>query len=336
MTDRHARLDAFLDRAGWGMAERAPLAADASRRSYIRLTRPDGTRAMAMDAPPDAGEDVRPFVAMARHMRGLGLSVPEIRAEDVADGFLLLEDLGDDLLARHVAAHPGDEPALYAAAAAALAPLQDAPPPDTVADYAPLMPELAALAIDWYAPEAAAHRADLVDAMADALDALSGQPVLVHRDYHAENLLWLPERTGVARIGMLDFQDAMRGPAAYDLASLVHDPRRPVSGAARAAGIVAYAEATGAGDLSAALATCSAQRALRILGVFARLCLRDGKLRYLDFIMPTWAVLVRDLEHPALARLQRVAVHLPAPDPARLDALRAKAGTYAGRDRVPS
>ncbi|WGH77459.1 aminoglycoside phosphotransferase family protein [Jannaschia ovalis] len=332
MSARDRQIDAFLADAGWGAARRVPLAGDASLRRYIRLHGPAGT-AMLMDAPPGSGEDVRPFRDLATHLAGQGLSVPRIRAADVPAGLLLLEDLGDALFARHAAAHPGAEPELYAAAGALLGHLHAMPRPAGLPDYRPLMPDLAGLALDWYAPEARAQRPALVAAMAAALDAVAGPPVFVHRDYHAENLIWLPERAGAARVGLLDFQDAMAGPAAYDLASLIHDPRRAVSPAARRAATEAFRDATGiaADRLDAQIAVTSAQRALRILGVFARLCLRDGKTRYPEFIPATWQVLQDDLRHPVLAPLREICAALPAPDAARLDAIRARAGRLAGR-----
>lgn len=337
MTPRSTAIEAFLARAGWAGADRFPLAGDASSRSYVRLAR-GRTRAVLMDAPPEAGQDVRPFVAMAADLAARGLSVPAILARDETRGLLLLEDLGDDTFTTRLRARPAAEPDLYAAAAAVLARMQAAPPPASLPLYPEIMPDLAAVSIDWYAPEGAPHRAALVEAVRAALrhPALA-EAVLIHRDFHADNLLWLPDRDADARVGVLDFQDAMRGPREYDLASLIHDPRRPVSDAARAAALTAWAEATGrdADTVAAGVAICSAQRCLRILGGFARLCLRDGKTRYPDFIPATWAALMRDLDHPALAGLRAVALAaLPAPDAARLDAIRARAGTMAGRQRA--
>ena len=335
MTGRTEAMEALLARSGWAGAHRAPLAGDASRRCYVRLSQGEERRIL-MDAPPDPEHDVGPFIDMAEALAARGLSVPAIHARDAANGFLLLEDLGDALYSRHLLDAPEDEPLLYATAAAALARMQADPAPATLPAYPDLMPDLAGLAVDWYAP--GADRAGLVAAMRDALGHPSVRDrVLVHRDFHADNLVWLPRREGAARVGMLDFQDAMRGPRDYDIASLVHDPRRPVSDAAQTAARDAWADATGrdADDIAAGIAICSAQRSLRILGVFARLCLRDGKTRYVDFIPATWAALRRDLEHPALAGLRAVVDDaLPAPDAARLDAIRAGAGTRAGRERA--
>ncbi len=334
---------AFLDAAGWGAAARAPLAGDASRRRYERLTGADGARAVLMDAPPEQGEDVRPFLRVARHLGALGLSPPAILAADPERGLALIEDLGDSLYARVVEHAPQSEPALYEAATDLLAALHAHPPPDGTPDYGPPeMADRARLAALWYRPGLAGRSPDARDAeAADALEravraALEahapGRPVLVLRDYHAENLLWLPGRAGVARVGLLDFQDAAAGHPAYDLVSLVQDARRDVPVALHDAMIARYAAATGAdaAGLRSACAVLGAQRALRILGVFARLSLRDGKTGYAALMPRTWDLLQRDLAHPACAELREaVAQTLPAPDAAGLTRIRARAGTVA-------
>jgi aminoglycoside/choline kinase family phosphotransferase len=339
---REAAITAFLAAAGWAEARREPLAGDASMRRYERLRLPGGARAVLMDAPPATGEDVAAFVRIARHLAGLGLSPPAIIAEDIAGGFLLLEDLGDALFSRVVAATPGREVPLYAAAAEVLAELQRHPPPQGLPRLdAATMPEQAAIAFDWYLagatsrPAPDADRAGFVAALAEALERLAPagpEPVLVLRDYHAENLIWLPDRRGAARVGLLDFQLAHVGHPGYDLVSLVEDARRDVSRTAREAAIASFIAATGQsrGPLEAALAVLGAQRHLRILGVFARLALRDGKSRYLGLLPRVWAQLRRALDHPGLADLARAAAPLPPPDPTILARLEASCGTIPG------
>ncbi|MFY8145008.1 MAG: phosphotransferase, partial [Rhodobacter sp.] len=215
MPDRENRKAAFLRRAGWAGAERRFLAGDASARSYDRLTRA-GKTAVLMDAPPDTGEDVGPFVAIARHLTGIGLSAPGILAQDRDHGFLLLEDLGDDLFARLTIRDPSCEPALYAAAVDVLICLQAHRPapglPDAgAADWA----GAAAVALDWYRHAITGDRVDSAlfrQTVQTALEAHANGPrVMILRDYHAENLLWLPQRAGVARVGLLDFQLAQLG-----------------------------------------------------------------------------------------------------------------------------
>ncbi|MEM8823904.1 MAG: phosphotransferase [Pseudomonadota bacterium] len=334
MTDRAAKIDAFLASAGWSEARRAPLAGDASLRRYIRLHRGPET-AILMDAPPETGEDVRPFIAIADHLSAAQLSAPEIRHADAANGLLLLEDLGDDLLSQVAAKTPGIETDLYAAAAETLAVLQTIQAPE-LDPYSAEMPDLAATIVDWYAPEARAQRPAIETAIADALAHIPPGPnVMVHRDYHADNLIWLPDRDGPRRMGLLDFQDAMSGPPEYDLASLIHDPRRPVSPAAAQIALTTWLDATGIDATTAThrIAVCSVQRSLRILGrAFSRLCLHGGRESYLRFIPRTWTALQRELSHPALADLKALLDPiLPPPTQARLDALRAAKGRFQNR-----
>ncbi|HSF63377.1 MAG TPA: phosphotransferase [Paracoccaceae bacterium] len=320
-----AEADAFLATAGWGDATRAHLAGDASDRRYARLTRGDQT-AVLMDAPPGSGDDPADFVAIAQHLTGLGLSPPRILAQDLAHGFLLLEDLGDGLFARLIDRDPALETPLYAAATDVLVELERAPLPPGRPDLsAQDWAQAAAFALDWYALAATGTRpptGPFMAAMRDALEThAEGPRILILRDYHAENLLWLPDRTGLARVGLLDFQLGQAGQPGYDLISLLQDARRDVSRDVAHVMIRRYADATGRdmATLSARLATLGAQRALRILGVFARLCLVGGKPGYLPLLPRVWGQLQDNLRHPALAALARACTVLPAPTPALID-----------------
>jgi len=332
MSDRTALSRAFLQAAGWGAAPRRFLAGDASPRCYDRLGE-DAHTAILMDAPPDKAEDIRPFVAMARHLRGLGLAAPEVLAEDAANGFLLLEDLGDDLFARVLERAPDEEGALYAAATDVLAHLQAAPPPPGLPDHSPgFMAGAAGLSHSWYARAVTAAVPDpepLVAAMAQAMAAhCTAAPVLVLRDYHAENLLWLPGRSGLARVGLLDFQMGSLGQPEYDLISLLQDARRDVDPGTEARMIARFAAVTGRAPdaVATACAVLGAQRALRILGGFTRLSLHFGKPGYVRLIPRVWAHLQRNLSHPALAGV-RAAARLPDPDAAALQRIIDLCGT---------
>ncbi|MBE1286054.1 MAG: phosphotransferase [Rhodobacteraceae bacterium] len=332
MTDRSHLADAFLAQTAWGQARRAPLAGDASNRRYDRLTLPDtGETAVLMDAPPEKGEDVRPFVRIANHLRDQGLSAPEILAENAEQGFLLLEDLGDDLFARVIPEHPALEMTLYEAATDALVQVHQAPLPQ-LDRYGPrLMAEMAGLALSKYRtgirgePDEDLQRR-FENHFEDILRLTTkGDTVLVQRDYHAENLLWLPDRTGVARVGLLDFQDARAGHRAYDLVSLLQDARRDVPAGVEMQMIDRYIRATGVDDhaFRTAYTVLGVQRNLRILGVFARLSLEYGKPFYVELIPRVWAHLVRGLEHPSLAPVaETIRDALPAPTPENLDRLR--------------
>lgn len=327
--DRTSLRDDFLARAGWADARIAPLAGDASNRRYLRLWQGD-TPAVLMDAPPETGEDTRPFTAMTRWLRDQGLSAPALLAEDAEHGFLLLEDLGDALFARHIAARPADEHALYAAAVDVLIDLAKRPPAPGLAPYdlAVLLRE-ATLFTEWWLPASRGERPAATVTQAferlveQAVAPVAGtREITVLRDYHAENLVWLPDRAGLARVGQLDYQDALAGHAAYDLVSLLEDARRDTSDDLQQAMIARYLGARPACDPAAFrrdYAILGAQRNLKIIGIFARLYLRDGKPRYLSLIPRVWGHLVRDLAHPDLAKLRDwVLAHAPEPTPALL------------------
>ncbi len=319
---RAAAVADFLAATPWAGAARAALAGDASNRRYERLSHPTAGAAVLMDAPPDRGEDVRPFADITGRLRGAGLSAPAIHACDPDRGFLLLEDLGDAVFARVLERSAGMEDALYAAAVDLLAGLSARP------DLAEGLPPYdadrlraeAALALDWYLPAAtggaAADRDAFLDLVTEACaPALSGPRVLTLRDYHAENLLWLPDRAGAARVGLLDYQDALAGHPAYDLVSLLEDARRDTAPALRTAMIARFAAHRPVPGLAEAYAALGAQRNLKILGIFARLWLRDGKPGYLDLLPRVWNHLQNDLAHPRLAALRaRVQASLPPPD----------------------
>lgn len=335
MTDRAACLTAFLAGTDWSGVPRHLLAGDASHRKYHRLCRDSGETAVVMDADPAKGEDTRPFIHVARHLQALGLSAPRILAADIAQGFLLLEDLGDALFARVIPAAPDLEIPLYRAATDALITLHAHPPAPGLAAYdTALMTQMAALAWVWYRRGTLGDEAGIdrfCAAFAPLLTRIAPHdPVMILRDYHAENLIWLPDRTGAARAGQLDFQDAMTGHAAYDLVSLLQDARRDVPPAIAQQMIAHYLGRTGqdATAFDRAYHLLGVQRNLRILGVFARLSLRDAKPHYIDLIPRVWAHLDRDLTHPALAPVaDLIRADLPAPTPALLQRLRDQCGT---------
>ena len=354
MAARVERIDAirrFLRQAGFGEAARQRIQGDASTRSYERVTRSTETFILMnsprrADGPPvrdgkpysaiaHLAEDVTPFIAMAEGLRARGFSAPAIRAADRAAGFLLLEDLGDEPVVS------GDPPspiaARYETATDVLAALhgQALPsvlPVETGVDYALPRYDMDALLIevelllDWYLPRLGVHvsastresyRTLWRDALRPVLDAPA---TCVLRDYHSPNLLWLPQREGIARIGLLDFQDAVLGPPAYDLGSLLQDARVDVPENMEIALLSRYARARHAADpafdaaeFARAYATVTAQRASKILGIFARLDRRDGKPQYLRHIPRVWTYLQRSLAHPALASLKTwYRAHVPA------------------------
>ncbi|MGK0266590.1 MAG: aminoglycoside/choline kinase family phosphotransferase [Maricaulis sp.] len=341
-----ARAD-FLDRAGWGGVTAAALPGDASTRRYFRLERGD-ERAMLMDAParaeapvcpPEAtaeeraalgynaqarlaGSNLVAFAGLASALGERGFSAPRILASDPATGFLLLEDLGDDLYARLL---PGKmhEGRLYAEAVDALAAIYRSTFSDRVSldgHEWPLLPydsvALAAetdLFLDWFAARHAGltisddARSDWNEIWSRSFSRLDHcAPGLVLRDFHAENLIHLPEREGHGRVGLLDFQDAVIGHPAYDLVSLIEDARRSVDHNLAIPLKARFVEQAGIEDVAgfdAAYAVLGAQRNAKILGIFVRLALRDGKQRYLDLLPRVARHYVANLQHPALMPL---------------------------------
>ena len=335
MADRNTQIDAFLQGTQWADANREPLAGDASDRRYLRL-RLGAQDAVLMDAKADAGAGLRSFIDVDTWLLGLGLSAPQILLKDINQGLLLLEDLGDDLFARVVQNKPNLETPLYEAATDVLVALHQTPPPKDMATYDPaVMAERAALAYHWYlrgSGQPYKQKAEVFQAEFEQLlnKHCAQCDVLIQRDYHAENLLWMPERQGIARVGLLDFQDAMAGHRAYDLVSVLQDARRDVSRETETAMIERYIQATGVtrDDFTTAYAVLGVQRNLRIMGVFARLCMHTGKAHYVDFMPRVWDFILRDLNHPALSSIGQIVLdELPAPEPHLMKKLKDQCAT---------
>ena len=295
----------FLASCGWGGADILPLAGDASFRRYFRVV--DGDRsAVLMDAPPPH-EDPQPFIAVAEWLIARGLSAPEIIARDLEKGLLLLGDFGSSRLRETLDTDPQRERELYELATDVLVHLHGHPPMEGLKPHGldQWLEELK-LFTEWYCPAVGADvdfdayqhawRAVLEPVASDGLG-----PVTVLRDYHAENIMLVGGREGVAHFGLLDFQDALAGHPAYDLASVLEDARRDVTPAVERAMIDRYIAATGHGEaFERAYWALAAQRNTRILGVFTRLWKRDNKPGYRQFQPRMWGLLERDLAQPHL------------------------------------
>lgn len=344
---RDAEIAAFLAAHGCGEASLAPLAQDASFRRYLRIgggmvntpaggrggrpadcgvvTPPpaplpqgeaekgqqNGIRAVLMDAPPP--EDVRPFLRIAEHLAGIGVSVPRIIAADIEKGLLLEEDLGDDLFSAILT--PDNAETLFDAAVDTLVAMQRAAPPDGLVCWD--AGQMAAFALgtffDWWWPAAFgspppdAARADVADALAAMLTPVAEGPRgFVHRDFFAGNLLWLPDRTGIRRVGVIDFQLASLGHPAYDMASLLQDARRDLDPVLEDRMLARYLQSRPEYDpvaFRAAYDACAAQRHLRVACQWVRLARRDGRPQYLAHGPRTWALLDRALQRQAAAPL---------------------------------
>ena len=295
----------FLAASGWSGAEILPLAGDASFRRYFRVVHGDRT-AVLMDAPPPH-EDPQPFIAVAEWLIDRGLSAPEIIARDLEKGLLLLGDFGSVRLRETLDTDPHRERELYELATDVLVELHRHPPMDGLKPHGPeqWLEELK-LFTEWYCPAVGCdvdvdgyNKAwrEVLEPLAD--DGLG--PVTVLRDYHAENIMLVEGRHGVAHFGLLDFQDALAGHPAYDLASVLEDARRDVSPSIEREMIERYVSATGHGEaFERAYWALAAQRNTRILGVFTRLWKRDNKPGYRRFQPRMWGLLERDLEQPSL------------------------------------
>ena len=324
MAERARRIADFLAAAGWAGVPHRPLAGDASFRRYHRLVAGE-RRAVLMDAPPPQ-EDVRPFMARAQLLLRHGFSAPRILAADEAAGLLLLEDFGDDTYTRLIAAGREEMP-LYALAVDVLAALHrafagagpDVPPYDE-----PRLLTEAALLVDWYLPAVTARptpsdlREEYLALWRALLPVAQRAPdSLVLRDYHVDNLMLLPSREGIAACGLLDFQDAVIGPTSYDLVSLLEDARRDVPAVVSTAMRARYLAAFPALDREAFLASYAvlgAQRNCKIVGIFTRLCVRDGKPAYLVHIPRVWRLIEHALGNPALASIATwLDRHIPPP-----------------------
>jgi aminoglycoside/choline kinase family phosphotransferase len=311
-------------------------------RSYERLIKPDGDTALLMISPPrpvgppvrrgrpyttiaKLAETVHAFVAMDRGLRALGLSAPRIYGEDLDAGLLIVEDLGSE----PVVNASGPIPERYAEATRVLAKLHttDLPPVLPIGngeehvlpsyDLEALLIEVELLT-DWYVPHiigthlSGSARAEFVNIWTETLqEILAGPSTWTLRDYHSPNLIWLPDREGLARVGIIDFQDAVLGSPAYDVASLLQDARETVSPDLELKLIGVYArERRGADpqfDVAAfarAYAIMGTQRATKILGIFARLDRRDGKPHYLRHLPRIEGYLMRNLAHPSLSKLK--------------------------------
>jgi len=352
-----ARLKAlrqFLEIAGYTEAKRQRMAGDASIRSYARLVRDDGV-VILMNSPrrPDGpaiydgksysaavhlAEDVKPFVAIAGALRERGFSAPAIRHADLDAGFLITEDFGGEGFIE--GDPPSPIPERYEAATDMLAALHR----EVLPEILPLAPQLSyaiptfdtdallvevGLMPEWYLPDRGVElsyskRAEFVTMWRDLLSKPASAPrTWVLRDFHSPNLIWLGERQGIARVGIIDFQDAVLGPAAYDLVSLLQDARIDVPEPLELALLTRYIKARRALDetfdpagFAELYAIMSAQRNTRLLGTFARLNRRDGKPQYLRHQPRIWTYLGRSLAHPALARAREwYAVNVPPPAP---------------------
>jgi len=318
MVDRNSVKQEFLSQHGWDQALSVKIPGDASYRKYERLSQ-HGESRILMDAPPEK-ESVVSFIEVAEFLSANDINAPKILAKDTENGFLLLEDFGNDSYSKVLSgtssyADSVTEITLYEHAVDALIKLHQAQIPESLPHYnEEKLINGAMLMLEWYYP--AINNQPLSDTLQQEYIAIWKQllpmalilpSVVALRDYHADNLMWLPERQGTDRVGQLDFQDAMGCSPAYDLVSLLEDARRDVSQEVAESMINRYLAARPdimRKDFLAAYAILGAQRNCRIVGVFARLAVRDHNSKYLSKLSRVWKHIENDMKHPLLVPLK--------------------------------
>jgi len=321
---RDALAEAFLAQTGWAEASRTVLPQDASTRQYTRLYDAQrGQSALLMNAPPETETKTRSFVDVAEALLSHGLSAPAIYAADIDNGFLLLEDFGTASFTHALQENPERESALYQAAGGVIERLNGlhldtVPPYDTAA----LQKELDVFCDHWW-PDAFGEampemlrdsfNASWAQPLALLEDAAQSHPALTLRDFHVDNLFDLPGRQGPARVGLIDFQDALMGHVAYDLVSLLQDARRDVAPEVESAVLYACDDALTLPNFRAIYAAYGAQRALKILGVFVRLANQHKKPAYRRHLPRTWRCVMMNLGEETLSDLKAwIDAHVPA------------------------
>lgn len=312
MPTRSEELTGWLSGTQWRDWTRCPLASDASSRRYERLAH--GARTVIlMDADPASCGAMGPFIDMAVLLRQNGLSAPEIYEVDQVSGFMILEDLGPIDFAQHLSSHPKEEPMLSRAVLDLLVRLDGIEPPEGLSV---MTPDVGTKMLDpffeFHAPlTSETDKTKIKAGMAALLSDLAGTATsLSLRDFHAQNLIWRPDESGLSKIGILDFQDAFIAPRGYDLMSYIKDVRRNVPPETAQSMIADFASHfdQDPDHLNAAVCCLSVQRNLRILGIFERLAQRDGKLSYLGLQENVLAHIRNDISHPSLTDLEGLVV----------------------------
>ena len=295
---------------------------DASARSYTRLRSPTAETAILMDAVSNR-DSLRPFVRIAEFLNASGLSAPSVLKCDDPKGLLVVSDLGTETFAHHLDHLPSDRFMLYDASCAVLAQIASLKPPSDLSVLSPdIAAEMVVLTGNAYA-NSDLLGAELAGRIRASFDEICGPPdFLALRDFHAENLIWRESLDGLARVGLLDFQDALVAPLGYDLVSLLRDARRDVDTdiSERVVDRFSQSQKVEPKSFAAQLACLGVQRNLRILGVFARLVSKNGKSQYGALLPRVWGNLLKDLDHPAMHDLRSFVLRaLPTPDQAMSD-----------------
>ena len=305
---RPEKIERFLRHHGWDDAKTEKITSDASNRKYTRLFKKQNT-SILMDSDPTTNESIENFIYFTKQLRKLKFSAPKIYGQDICNGLLLLEDLGSDSFANILKSKPHLENHIYQEAINQLIEIRKNKIPHLTRKYdLKILLQEAVLFSEWYlSPLRASYESShLLKILRVTLqETLKQDTTLVLRDYHAENLMWLPNRRNNRRVGLLDYQDALAGNPAYDIASLLKDARREVPKKLQEELIKYFLKKTNLDHavFSRDYSILSAQRNLKIIGIFSRLSIRDNKSGYLDLIPRVWKNLQDDLKHPSLNEL---------------------------------
>lgn len=305
---RPEKIERFLRHHGWDDAKTEKITSDASNRKYTRLFKKQNT-SILMDSDPTTNESIENFIYFTNQLRKQKFSAPKIYGQDICNGLLLLEDLGSDSFANILKSKPHLENHIYQEAINQLIEIRKNKIPHLTRKYdLKILLQEAVLFSEWYlSPLRASYESShLLKILRVSLqETLKQDTTLVLRDYHAENLMWLPDRRNNRRVGLLDYQDALAGNPAYDIASLLKDARREVPKKLQEELIKYFLKKTNLDHavFSRDYSILSAQRNLKIIGIFSRLSIRDNKSGYLDLIPRVWKNLQDDLKHPSLNEL---------------------------------
>jgi aminoglycoside/choline kinase family phosphotransferase len=328
MTKRDLALMDFLNATGWSNAERIPLRQDASKRRYFRITSGNRKSAIVMDIPPDASEKPDDIIRLTNFLGSIHLGAPEIYDVDLKNGFLIVEDLGESRFADEFLIRPDLQEPRYNAAIDMLAFLQSHQPefdlprgdPHTLSNMVdPLFKHYCLCDLDF------GQKQSLIGDFRNILERVWGEDMVISlRDCHAENLIWANNNSGLAQVGIIDFQDAFMTHPIYDVVSLLCDVRRDIDPQLREQLIDRYVDQSKRSKetVLAAFHAISVQRNLRILGVFGQLA-QNGRTHYLEWAPRAWSFVNNGLNHPSLEPIaQRIRDIVPEPKPEHLERIK--------------
>lgn len=312
----------FLNRTGYGTAQISVVSEDCAMRRYLRLRKDDGSTAILMESLPDddlhatPGHKIADFIRIGGYLNSIGINAPDVYEADEAQGYVLIEDFGDLTFKKAIEEAGQDRYKLYELATDVLSHIREHADPSQL--QLPRYEDSVIHSdrrnvIDWYQAEQTGIKPseDVVQSYLKVWDDIEASlppcpKGILHVDYHFENLMWIPDNEGVARCGVLDFQQAKYGPVPYDLANLLYDARTTVPELIKTDMLARYCAAMSAEERDVFqrwMFVLSAQFHCRVIGLFVRMARRDGKFGYLPHIPRLAAYLREELKSPVLAPL---------------------------------